>query len=152
MEKLENIIKEICKAQHVALYDMEIKPTSKGKVLVIYITKVGGITVSDCQSISRKISNVLDEEDLITGRYFLEVSSPGLERKLTQKKHYKSAINEMVLITYQEEDKTIFKKGKLIEVQPEFLIIKQKDESIKIDFRSIKKAKTVFDDKRKEKK
>src|SRR6056297_3393529 len=100
LERLEEITKQACAEQGVALYDLELKHAAKGLVVVAYITKMGGVSVGDCRAVSRTISVVLEEEDLIEERYFLEVSSPGLERQLKLKKHYVSAIGEKIKITF----------------------------------------------------
>lgn len=61
---------------------------SGGSVLRIYIDHENGIVVDDCSIVSRHISGVLDVEDLVKGQYFLEVSSPGLDRPLFKLEHY----------------------------------------------------------------
>lgn len=145
------MIKEVCIKHQVSLYDVDMKTTVKGKVLIVYITKIGGVLISDCKNVSRELNEIIDAENWIQGNYFLEVSSPGIERKLTQKKHYKSAINEFVKVTYQNHDKTLTIIGKLMEVEPDFIMV-QNEDMYKIDFSVIKKASTIFIDKEKEKK
>jgi len=146
LELLEEIAKEACTRQGVALYDMEMKNASKGLIIVIYITKMGGVSVGDCRSVSRTIAVILEEGDLIEERYFLEVSSPGLERQLKLKKHYVSAIGEQINITFvDEEDKPVNKIGRLKEVLPEHITVEFLEEELPIMFKNIKKAKTYFD-------
>lgn len=154
IEKLEEIALEACSTSGVALYDLEVKNTQKGKVILVFITKIGGISLDDCSRVSRIVSDELDLTDLFESdnKYFLEVSSPGLERNLRFKRHYASAINENVKITYvdDEDKKTI--KGKLAEVLPENIVvnIENSNDSVNIKFNNIKKAKTFFDFKNKE--
>ena len=150
LKKLEEIANKVCSQNNVALYDVEIKHASKGKILVFYITKMGGVSIAECRSVSKDISRILEEEDFIYGRYFLEVSSPGLERELKFKKHYVSAINEKVKIAFLENDKNVTKIGILIEVFPEEIKMEIQDELVLISFSDIKKAKTYFDYKKKE--
>ena len=150
LKKLEEIAGKVCSQNNVALYDVKIKHASKGKILVFYITKMDGVSIAECRSVSKDISRILEEEDFINGRYFLEVSSPGLERELKFKKHYVSAINEKVKITYSENEKNITKIGILMEVFPEEIKMQIQDELVLICFSDIKKATTDFDYKKKE--
>ena len=69
-----------------------------GSVLRIYIDHENGIVVDDCGKVSRHISGVLDVEDLVRGQYFLEVSSPGLDRPLFKLEHYEKFIGSEVKI------------------------------------------------------
>jgi ribosome maturation factor RimP len=93
----------------------------------------------------------LDAEDLIPGRYFLEVSSPGLERELKLKKHYVSAINEKIKLTYSQQDKNVHIRGTLKEVLPKHIKLETLTEELIIPFSDIKKAKTYFELKKKRK-
>lgn len=145
VEALETIAKEACKNQAVALYDLELKRASKGLIVLVYITKVGGVTITDCQNVSREISNQLDLEDIIDERYFLEVSSPGLERELKLKKHYVSAIGETIKVTFHIADKTKTLIGILKEVETDYLKLLVNDQMEELAFNDIKKAKTYFD-------
>ena len=150
LKKLEEIANKVCSQNNVSLYDVEIKHASKGKILVFYITKIDGVSIAECRSVSKDISRILEEEDFIEDRYFLEVSSPGLERELKFKKHYVSAINEKVKITFCENDKNVTKIGILLEVFPEEIKMEIQDELVLISFSDIKKAKTYFDYMKKE--
>jgi ribosome maturation factor RimP len=143
--RIEQIAKEICTQQNVALYDVEMKRAAKGLIVVIYITKVSGITIDDCKIVSYKISNILEEEDFIDERYFLEVSSPGLERDLKLKKHYVSAIGEKVKITFSYNEKSKTEIGTLSEVLSDSIKIEFDGQTCEIGFSQIKKAKTYFD-------
>lgn len=145
-EKILEIVKSACAEQGVSLYDLQWKTTGHGRLLLVKITKLSGVTVRECQRVSRKIDRELEESDIIEGRYFLEVSSPGLERELTRKSHFTSAINEMIKLTIHEEPSNRRLKGILKEVLPNTIIIETEDgEEEEIEIPSIRKAKTLFD-------
>lgn len=78
------------------VYDVEFIKEGAAKYLRIYADKEGGINIEDCENISRKISLILDERDPIKENYILEVSSPGVERKLKQKKHFDDNLEKCV--------------------------------------------------------
>lgn len=144
--RIEEIVKEACTEHGVALYDLELKPTNHGKVLIVYITRLGGVQVKECQRVSRQIEQELEGEDLISGRYYLEVSSPGLERELKKKRHFVSAINEQIKLTVQGEEQNRRLRGKLLEVNPASILLESEEgEEEIIPLSSIKKAKTLFD-------
>lgn len=145
LKKIEAIAKDVCAKHGVSLYDVELKHAAKGLVIVIYITKIQGIGVEDCSVISRDIGRTMEEDNLVNSRYFLEVSSPGLERKLKLKKHYVSAIGEKVKITYNAERENKMVIGVLKEVDRNELILELGSEELTIAFNDIKKAKTYFD-------
>ena len=72
-----------------------------------YIDKPGGITVNDCETVSRRLSEILDEKDYIEDSYVLEISSPGLGRPLKKEKDFKRSLGKEVEIrTYRMIDKS----------------------------------------------
>ena len=145
LKRIEEIAREACENFNVALYDIELKNATKGLLVIIYVTKVTGISVGECQKVSKYMANILEEEDFIAESYFLEVSSPGIERALKQKKHYVNAINELVKITFSAGETNESVVGTLLEVLPDVINLDVEGEMISIEFTSIKKARTYFD-------
>ena len=80
------------------LVDVEYVKEGSNWYLRAYIDKPGGITVDDCEAVSRRLSDLLDEEDFIDDAYILEVSSPGLGRPLKKDKDFARSIGEEVEI------------------------------------------------------
>jgi len=146
--KVEELGKKIAAEMHMAVYDIEEKTTAKGKVVVVFLTKIGGINLDECALFSRKLSEELDMLDFIPDRYYLEVSSPGIERPLKLKMHYLSAINELVEIVWDVENLRKTSKGWLQEVNPDSIVIKDKEEIIQIPISAIHKARTCFSNSR----
>ncbi|HID95860.1 MAG TPA: hypothetical protein EYP53_07375 [Candidatus Latescibacteria bacterium] len=79
IEKIRKLILPVLAAESVTLVDIKLAGFGKGRRLRIFIDRPGGVTVEDCAGVSRKISDILDMEDVIEGRYMLEVSSPGIK-------------------------------------------------------------------------
>jgi ribosome maturation factor RimP len=76
-------------AEEIEVVEVEFSGSGKARVLRIFIDKPTGVTHTDCEAISQSVSEVLDAEDLVPGdHYHLEVSSPGVERKLVRPKDY----------------------------------------------------------------
>lgn len=141
---LENKIKLLVESLGFALYDILNVKENENQILRICITKPdtkkgNTITLEDCQEVSLALSPLLDVEMPDSKKYFLEVSSPGIERTLKTLIHYQSAIGEFVRV------KTIDKKefrGKLLQVDENTLML-ENNQTIPLD--SIKKAQTYFE-------
>jgi ribosome maturation factor RimP len=142
--QIEDIAKKICAEMHVAVYDVDEKMSGKGRIIIVYLTKIGGITLDECAKFSRMLSEELETFDLIPERYFLEVSSPGLERPLKLKSHWVSAINEKVAIQYSEADQKRSVMGTLWEVNQDTVVLDDRGVRIEIPLKEISRAKTVY--------
>ena len=75
---------------------------SKTRVLRVFIDAPGGITLDDCERVSRRVSDVLDVENVIEGEYNLEVSSPGINRPLVKHEHFEQVRGKEVFIQMQD--------------------------------------------------
>lgn len=97
-EKVEKIVTEPLKNLGYELYDVEYVKEGKDYFLRIYIDSEKGIDLNDCEMASNSITKILDEEDYIKEQYFLEVSSPGIERVLKKDKHLNAHLGSEVRI------------------------------------------------------
>ncbi len=80
------------------LSDVEVRLAGKGGFVRLFIDHPDGIGLEDCEAVSRAVSALLDVEDPIPGQYNLEVSSPGLDRKLTKTEHFQRFKGEVVKV------------------------------------------------------
>ena len=87
-DRVRRCIQEVVESQGYELVDAELKGGGQNSILRIFIDKPAGITHHDCELVSEQVGTVLDVEDLIPSSYTLEVSSPGLERKLVKDSDY----------------------------------------------------------------
>ena len=87
-DRLRRLIQDIVEGQGYELVDAEFKGAGKNSILRIFIDEPAGISHRDCELVSEQVGTVLDVEDLIPSSYTLEVSSPGLERKLVKESDY----------------------------------------------------------------
>ena len=97
------LLEPILASLGLSLWELEFKKEGPKWLLRAYIDREGnGVTLNDCEAVSRDLAAVLDVEDLIDRAYTLEVSSPGLDRALTRPEHYQKCIGRAVKIkTYQ---------------------------------------------------
>ncbi len=83
--------------------EVQLRGAGKARLLRVYIDKPGGVTHADCELISRKLSNLLDEEDAIPGdSYTLEVSSPGVERKLAKPRDFERVVGQKIRLAVRQ--------------------------------------------------
>ena len=85
---LEPLLVPAIEAEGCILYDLEFVKEGSNRILRIYIDKEEGVGISDCERVSRATEAVLDASDPIPTAYMLEISSPGIERKLTKAEHF----------------------------------------------------------------
>ncbi len=105
-QKAEALISPIVEKYGFELVDVEYVKEGSSFYLRAYIDKTGGITVDDCETVSREFSDKLDEADFIEEAYIMEVSSPGLGRPLKKEKDFKRSIGKEVEIrTYRPIDR-----------------------------------------------
>lgn len=105
-QKAEALLSPIVEAHGFELVDVEYVKEAGEWYLRGYIDKPGGITVNDCEAVSRAFSDKLDEEDFIEESYIMEISSPGLDRPLKKEKDFARSMGKLVEIrTYRPIDK-----------------------------------------------
>ena len=104
--KTTELVMPIIEANNLELVDVEYVKEAGNWYLRGYIDKPGGITVNDCEAVSRVFSDKLDEKDFIEDSYIMEISSPGLDRPLKKEKDFARSMGKLVEIrTYRPIDK-----------------------------------------------
>ena len=131
-QKAEAILTPIVESKGFELVDVEYVKETGTWYLRGYIDKPGGITVNDCEDVSRAFSDILDEQDFIEDSYIMEISSPGLGRPLKKEKDYKRNLNKEVEIrTYRMIDKRKEFTGILKAYDADTVTIELDDETLK---------------------
>ena len=144
-EKVEQLVKDPIEKLGYNLYDVEYVKEGPEYYLRIYIDKESGIDLNDCEKVSNEINEILDKADYIKEQYYLEVSSPGIERKLRKDKHLEQNISKNVEIKLFKKDNNGKKEytGKLKAFNQEEIII-ETDKEIAIERKNIAQIKTVY--------
>ncbi|HDZ4294236.1 TPA: ribosome maturation factor RimP [Campylobacter jejuni] len=135
-------LEALCKEAGLSFYDDELVSENGRKIYRIYVQKEGGVNLDDCARLSEILSPIFDVEPPVNREYFLEVSSPGLERKLSKIEHFAKSIGELVKITTNEKEKF---QGTLLEVKNGRILIEDSEEKISIEIADIKKARTFVE-------
>ena len=145
-EKVEQLVKDPIEKLGYSLYDVEYVKEGPEYYLRIYIDKESGIDLNDCEKVSKEINEILDKADYIKEQYYLEVSSPGIERKLRKDKHLEQNISKNVEIKLFKKDNNGKKEyiGKLKAFNQEEIII-ETDKEITIERKNIAQIKTIYE-------
>ena len=124
VNEIYEMVKPIADELNYDIYHVEYVKENGELYLRIYIEKDGGITLSDCEALSRRVSDLMDEKDPIKDPYFLEVSSPGLNRTLFTDEHLKRFQGREVMVKLSKAidgKKSI--KGILKEANDDYIVI-----------------------------
>lgn len=145
-EKVEQLVKDPIEKLGYNLYDVEYVKEGPEYYLRIYIDKESGIDLNDCEKVSNEINEILDKADYIKEQYYLEVSSPGIERRLRKDKHLEQNISKNVEIKLFKKDDNGKKEytGKLKAFNQEEIII-EADKEITIERKNIAQIKTIYE-------
>ncbi|MDH3549320.1 MAG: ribosome maturation factor RimP [Gammaproteobacteria bacterium] len=126
------------------LVDLEARLGGKGGLVRVFIDKPGGIDLDDCETVSRAVSALLDVEDPVPDNYNLEVSSPGLDRKLTKVEHFQRFEGETVKVQMRIPiaGRRRF-RGTLVSSDDENIVVDVDGESHSLPLKTIDTARLV---------
>lgn len=139
--ELRNIVEEILAEEDTLfLVDVIIKGHVGSQKVLVLIDGDEGISIDKCAWVSRKLGGILEEEELFTTKYLLEVSSPGLDHPLSLHRQYVKNKGRNLSVELLDGSKT---EGKLIEVDLDKILLEDKKEARAINFEDIRKSKVV---------
>ncbi len=144
IEEIKNHIAPALDHQQAELVEIELKGRSGNQVLRIFVDSEGGITLGQCEKISREISDILDQKDVFSGKYRLEVSSPGTDRPLKNYKDFRKNLNRQVQLNYFDQNgerRSI--TGRICNVNEEHVFIADKDAEFQISIEKIQTGKVI---------
>lgn len=144
-EKVEELVRKPIEELGYSIYDVQYAKEGKDHYLRIFIDKETGISLEDCEKVNNAITDQLDEANYIKEAYFLEISSPGIERPIRKERHLKENIGKEVYITLF---RLIEKKKEMIGILKEYtqenIMIEIEEQEIQIDKKNIANMKTVY--------
>ena len=146
-EQILTITREVVSDLRFDLVDIELTGKRSQQIIRVYIEKSGGILLSDCVAVSRKLGECLDEKGVIDNSYRLEVSSPGIDRPLRKIQDYERYVGHRVRIRLKGRFKGKRRiAGKLVEVEDNIVrIISQNGEKVSFSLVDIAKANLDVD-------
>ena len=144
-ERVENLIKKEVEDLGYELYDVQYAKEGKDYYLRIFIDNEKGIDLNDCEKVSDSINPILDTADYIKEMYFLEVSSPGIERTLRKEEHLKKAIEKEVEIKlFKPIEKKKEFVGILEKYDENYIFLKIEENQIQIERKNISLMKLKY--------
>lgn len=143
-EKVEFLLREAVEEQGMELVHVQYLARQRSPLLRVYIDKPGGVTLEDCQRVSRQAGVLLDVADVISDRYVLEVSSPGLDRPLFRVEDYlRFSGREVRLVTREKIDSRRRFTGFIEDLHDDVVQLSCQDKTYRIPFGMIAKANLV---------
>lgn len=140
-QDIENVLRETVESLDCLWWGCEFSPHAHHGLLRIYIDKPEGVTIDDCERVSRQVSALLDVHDLIPGQYRLEISSPGIPRPLFYLDQYPQYIGQSVHLKLNRPiDGRRKIQGILLAVQPDSVTLSVDDKEQTFPFLNIVKA------------
>ncbi|MBO5479405.1 MAG: ribosome maturation factor RimP [Clostridia bacterium] len=144
-EKVEMLLQSKIEEMGYELYDVEYAKEGKNYFLRIFIDKDDGIDLNDCEKVNDGIMDLLDEADYIKEQYFLEVSSPGIERNLRKDKHLNKAMGEKIEVNlFKPMDKKKSLEGILTGYDEDSITMMYENDEITIERKDIALMKTKY--------
>lgn len=145
-QKTESLVSPIIEENKFELVDVEYVKEAGNWYLRVYVDKEGGITVDDCEIVSRALSDLLDANDFIEDSYILEVSSPGLGRPLKKEKDFARSIGKEVDIhLYKAIEKQKEFTGVLKEYSKDQIVLQIDESDVSFDRTNVALIRLSFD-------
>lgn len=134
-QKIYEMASQIAENEGLELVSVDISSRGKRTLLRVVVDKEAGVTVGDCERMSRSLEAILDVEDPVKGPYLLEVSSPGLDRPLVQQKDFEKNVGKLTRVVTKEkiENQTFF-IGRIIDVGENWIRLSIESKTGKKDF------------------
>lgn len=124
-QEIRNIVEEFIQENpELFLVDILLKGFAGNQKLLIFIDGDNGISIDHCSKLSRKVGAILEEREMMDGKYFLEVSSPGLEHPIKLKRQYEKNVGRMLEVEAKDGRKV---KGKLVKVEDDLVALETSD-------------------------
>jgi len=136
------VIEPVVQHHGLTLVDLEWKGDRRRGILRLYVDKVGGVGIGDCERLSRELGDLLDAEGVIDHAYDLEVSSPGLDRQLRKDREFNWALGKPVRCWLAGGEEHV---GRLAEVAPERLVLDRDGTRVELPRQVVTKARLEID-------
>ena len=138
---IEQILEKDINSFGCHIWGIEFSGKITNQTLRVFIDKDSGVSIDDCEAVSRHISKVLESEEEIGEDYSLEVSSPGLDRKFFKDSQYNDYLGYILKVKFLSNDgKFMTIKGSLIRTSKESIFLEDNNKELEIYFKSIKKG------------
>lgn len=143
IEDIRNLVIPVLDEMGIDLVDLQLFGSGSRTILRVFVDETGGITLQRCTKASRKISDVLDMNEPLPGKYILEVSSPGTERSLKNARDFLRHQGKKVEVTIGNEETETKISGIISDVKNDKVILLAGDDKKTINLQEVKLARLV---------
>ena len=145
IEYINEILNKDIESLGCTIWGVEFFGRHKNQTLRIYIDNKEGISIEDCEKVSRHVTKVLDVDNDFSNKYLLEVSSPGLDRKFFFDYQYQDYLDSYINIKYLDSSKKkVSIKGCLINITESGLLLESDQETLEVPFSSIIQSNLIM--------
>lgn len=141
IDTLRALFRPVLEGEAVDLIELQVKGDSRNPVIKVFVDVPGGITLKQCEDLTRQFLDILDMEDVVPGRYRLEVSSPGADRPLRTLDDFFRNIGKFVRLRIQEGDTVRSLEGKILKSADGVVEIQAKSGAVEIPVSKIKEGR-----------
>ncbi len=142
LKELDALVHRGAALAQVEVYHWELRREGSQKRLAVQVDRPGGVTLEDCVRASRAIDALLEESDPVSGSYVLEVSSPGVERRLWEPRHYAQAVGKLVHVRIKSGGSH---RGRLLRVEADAIVLGLAEGELVVPFPEVAGAHLVFE-------
>ena len=145
MENLTELLMPTVCGLGYELWGVEGGRHAGSQLIRVYIDKAEGVTVDDCEKVSRQLGDLIEAERAISGNYVLEVSSPGFERRFFKFQQHKGFIGEKIRVALRDalKGKRVF-TGTLVEVSESSLVISSEGHEYTLEATEIERSSLIY--------
>jgi ribosome maturation factor RimP len=140
-DNLYKWIQPLCDEEEIFLVDISLHGENRNRLIKIIVDTETGITLSHCQILSKKISDIFFRKDLFQGNYRIEVSSPGTNKPLEKPFEFRRSIGKDLSVNFREEGEMRTITGQLLNFDKNEITLQQKNDTISISLSDIDEAK-----------
>jgi len=145
IEAIQVLVEPILSDREVELVELTCRPNGRQTHIRLLVDKVGGITIQECATINRLVSQAVEAANLMEDSYTVEVSSPGLDRPLVNRRDFERTLGEEVWVDVRTADgRTQVLDGVLLAVQPEAVVLKTISGNVTIPLSQVLAAKKAL--------
>ena len=146
IDRISELCADATRSTGIEIADVQLRGAGKARLLRVFIDKAEGVTHADCELVSQRVSQLLDEQDVMPEEsYTLEVSSLGVERKLSTERDFARVIGKTIAVTIRSSDRSEHFEGKLVSVHAGQLGIEVRDGEIRqVPMEQVLRAKLKF--------
>ncbi|HEY7585086.1 MAG TPA: ribosome maturation factor RimP [Candidatus Deferrimicrobiaceae bacterium] len=141
IEKIEALVTQVAQEEMLEVFDLAVAREGPRTVVRVFLDREGGISLGECESFSRKMSAVLDVSDPMPGPYVLEVSSPGLNRRLVRPAHFAAVAGRRVRVSLIEQvEGSRNYSGTLLRADEEGIELERDGRTFRFPYGAVRKA------------